>query len=201
MLAGRPLVGVVRKSQELSRIGKQPIKVPGGVKVSQTKDGEGTRIDVEGPKGRLSRPFRSEVSFAVDGDAVVVTRRGDSKFEKSYHGTARALVANMVAGVHQGFRKTLEIQGVGYTAKLAGKSINLQIGFSHPLDLRIPDGLTAETPNATTITISGADKQAVGEFAAQIRRIRPPEPYNGKGIRYQGEQIVRKAGKTFGSGD
>ena len=175
--------------------------MPGGVKVSQMKDGEGTRIDVEGPKGKLRCSFRSEVSFSIDGDVVVVTRQGDAKFEKAYHGTARALVANMVTGVHEGFRKTLEIEGVGYTAKLAGKSISLQIGFCHSVDLPVPEGLTAETPNQTTVTISGADKQAVGEFAAQIRKIRPPEPYNGKGIRYLGERIVRKAGKTFGSAD
>ena len=171
------------------------------MKVSQTKDGGGTRIDVEGPKGKLRRSFRPEVSFSIDGDVVAVTRQGDTKFEKAYHGTARALVANMVTGVHEGFRKTLEIEGVGYTAKLEGKSIILQIGFCHPVDLPVPEGLTAETPNQTTVIITGADKQAVGEFAAQIRKIRPPEPYNGKGIRYQGERIVRKAGKTFGSSD
>ncbi len=171
------------------------------MKVSQTKDGEGTRIDVEGPKGKLRRAFRSEVSFSIDGNVVAVTRKGDAKFDKAYHGTARALVANMVTGVHEGFRKTLEIEGVGYTAKLEGKSIILQIGFCHPVVLPVPEGLTAETPNQTTVMINGADKQAVGEFAAQIRKIRPPEPYNGKGIRYQGERIVRKAGKTFGSAD
>lgn len=185
----------------MSRIGKQPITVPAGVKVSQTKDGGGTRIEVEGPKGKLRRAFRSEVSFSIDGDVVAVTRQGDAKFDKAYHGTARALVANMVMGVHEGFRKTLEIEGVGYTAKLEGKSIILQIGFCHPVVRPVPEGLTAETPNQTTVIINGADKQAVGEFAAQIRKIRPPEPYNGKGIRYQGERIVRKAGKTFGSSD
>ena len=184
----------------MSRIGKQEIKIPSGVKVSQTKDSEGTRIDVQGPNGKLSFPFRSEVSFEI-GEAVEVKRAGDTKFERSYHGTARALVANMRIGVRAGFEKVLEIAGVGYNAKVSGNKIVLQIGFSHPVDIPVPTGLTVEAANPTTLAIKGADKQLVGEFAAQIRKIRPPEPYKGKGIRYRGERILRKAGKTFGSGD
>ena len=185
----------------MSRIGKLPIKIPGGVKVTQSKDAGGTRVQVEGPKGKLFFPFRSEVVFTIEADAVRVDRFGDAKFQKAYHGTARALLANMVTGVCDGFEKTLEIQGVGYTAKLDGKKITLQIGFSHPVHLPILEGLTVEIPNQTTITIKGADKQVVGEFAARIRKIRPPEPYKGKGIRYRGERIKLKAGKTFGSGE
>ena len=185
----------------MSRIGKKPIKVPGGVKVAQSKSDEGTRLDVEGPKGKLSFQFRPEVNFAIDGDVIAVTRNGDAKFERAYHGTARALTANMIQGVTEGFQKTLEIEGVGYNAKLAGKKITLQIGFCHPVDIPIPQGLDVEVPKPTVIGIRGSDRQLVGEFAAKIRRIRPPEPYKGKGIRYEGEQIVRKTGKSFGSGD
>jgi large subunit ribosomal protein L6 len=185
----------------VSRIGKKPIKIPGGVKVSQSKSDAGTKLAVEGPKGKLAFEFRPEVSFSIEGEEVSVTRHGEEKFARSYYGTARALAANMIHGVSQGFEKTLEIEGVGYSAKLGGKQVVLQIGFCHPVEMVIPTGLEVETPNATTITIRGADRQLVGEFAAKIRRIRPPEPYKGKGIRYRGEHIVRKAGKTFGSGD
>lgn len=185
----------------MSRIGKQPVKLLSGVKVSQSKEQGRTHVKVEGPKGKLAFAFRTDVSFDIDDETVTITRAGDSKFERAYHGTARALVANMVTGVSAGFTKTLEIEGVGYNAKVGGKKLTLQIGFCHPIEMTIPEGVTLETPNPTTIVISGADKQIVGEFAAQIRKIRPPEPYKGKGIRYRGEQILRKAGKAFGSGD
>jgi large subunit ribosomal protein L6 len=185
----------------MSRIGKQPVVVPSGVKVKQTADGDGVLVSVEGPKGKLSFPFRKGVEFAVDGDAVRISRSGDATFERAYHGTARALIANMVQGVSQGFEKTLDIEGVGYNAKLEKKNVVLQIGFCHPVIMAVPDGLTVETPKPTQIIVRGPDKQAVGEFAAQVRKIRPPEPYKGKGIRYSGEKIIRKAGKAFGSGE
>ena len=185
----------------MSRIGKQPVQIPSGVKVNASPDGGGTRVRVEGPKGKLDIAIRGEAKVAVEGDNVVVTRAGDTRFERSYHGTARALLANMVHGVSEGFKKSLEIIGVGYQAKLQGKTVVLNIGFCHPVELPVPEGLTIEIPNPTTVHISGPDKQVVGEFAAKIRKIRPPEPYKGKGIRYVGEYVARKTGKTFGSGD
>ena len=184
----------------MSRIGKQPVVIPAGVKLQQKPVDGGCALQVEGPKGKLSFVFRGDVKISVEGDQLKVTRRGDERFERSYHGTARALIANMVEGVTKGFQKNLEIEGVGYNAKLDGKSrLVLQIGYSHPVVLPIPEGLTIQTPKPTAIMVSGPDKQLVGEFAARIRRVRPPEPYKGKGIRYAGEKIIRKAGKTFGS--
>jgi len=185
----------------MSRIGKQPVAVPSGVKVKQTADGDHLLLSVEGPKGKLTFPFRKDVAIAVDADAIRISRSGDAAFERAYHGTARALIANMVQGVSQGFEKTLDIEGVGYNAKLDKKTIVLQIGFCHPVLMGVPEGLTVEIPKPTQIIVRGPDKQAVGEFAAQVRKVRPPEPYKGKGIRYSGEKIIRKAGKAFGSGE
>ncbi len=185
----------------MSRIGKQPVAITAGVKVSPSKHGGGTRISVEGPKGKLQSDFRSDVSIDVEGDSVVVTRHNDETFSRAYHGTARALIANMVRGVSEGFSKRLDIIGVGYNAKLQGKKVVLAIGFCHPVEFDIPKNITVECPTPTTIAISGPDKQAVGEFTSQIRRVRPPEPYKGKGIRYHDEHVVRKQGKAFGSGE
>ncbi len=185
----------------MSRIGKQPVPLPSGVKVTQAKEQDLVRVVVEGPKGKLSFPFRSAVGIVVEGNQVKISRAGDEKFQRAYHGTVRALIANMVEGVSQGFEKRLEIEGVGYNAKVDGKKIVLQIGFCHPVILMVPVGLTVEAPKPTLLVIKGPDKQLVGEFAAEIRKIRPPEPYKGKGIRYAGEHIVRKAGKAFGSGE
>lgn len=185
----------------MSRIGKQPVVIPSGVKVNQQKDGSGVRVSVEGPKGKISFPFRGDVGIEVESGRVVISRKGEEGFERAYHGTVRALIANMVEGVSKGFEKRLEIEGVGYNAKLEGKKLVLQIGFCHPVPLEIPAGLTVETPKPTTVVVKGADKQLVGEFSAQIRKTRPPEPYKGKGIRYSDERIIRKAGKAFGSGE
>lgn len=183
----------------MSRIGKQPVVIPQGVKIQQvTQDGGGV-LRVEGPKGKLSVTVRPEVSVAVEGNAIKVKRRGESAFERAYHGTVRALIANMIEGVTKGFEKRLEIEGVGYNAKVDKKSLVLQIGFCHPVNVPIPDGIAVATPKPTVISVTGPDKQMVGEFAATVRKIRPPEPYKGKGIRYAGEKILRKAGKTFGS--
>ena len=183
----------------MSRIGKKPISVPTSVKVNLAGNG---LVSMEGPNGKISYLFREEakVTFNEQDKKIVVERNGETKFSQAYHGTTRALIANMVHGVAEGFVKTLEIVGVGYNAKLQGKKIVLQIGFCHPVELEVPDDVKIEVPLPTKIIIKSADKQRVGEFAAQIRRIRPPEPYKGKGIRYENETIIRKAGKAFGSG-
>lgn len=185
----------------MSRVGKQPVQIPSGVKVTQTREAGLVRLTIEGPKGKVSFPFREEVSIAVEGGVLSVKRAGEEAFYRAYHGTARALIANMVQGVSQGFEKRLEIEGVGYNAKIEGKKVALEIGFCHKVYLDIPAGITLEAPKPTALIVRGADKQLVGEFAASIRKIRPPEPYKGKGIRYSDEKIVRKAGKAFGSGE
>ena len=167
----------------MSRIGKKPVPIVSGVKVNSSSVEGGTRIAVEGPKGKLDFDFRAEVSIAVED------------------GTARSLLANMVQGVSEGFTRKLEIIGVGYNAQVQGKKLVLQIGFCHPVEMAIPQGLELEVPSPTSITITGVDKQLVGEFAAVVRRVRPPEPYKGKGIRYENEQVKLKAGKAFTSGE
>ena len=172
-----------------------PIEVPKGVDISLA----GKTLSVKGPKGDLSLEVHSEIDVKVDGGVVTVQRPSDLPRHKALHGLVRSLVANMVAGVSDGFSKTLEIVGVGYRAETSEKGIKLQLGFSHPIDYPAPEGVTLECPNLTTIVISGADKQKVGQTAAEIRAFRPPEPYKGKGVRYQGEQVRRKAGKTAGA--
>lgn len=181
----------------MSRIGRQPIPLPTGVKVSLTK----TRVTVTGPKGEASAPIHPSLTVAEEEGRLVVTRPTDSKQHRSLHGLTRSLIASAVTGVVEPFRKSLEIVGVGYTAKLAGKKLTLQIGFCHPVDFDIPEGIEVEVPTNQLIHVTGCDKQRVGQFAANIRKVRPPEPYNGKGIRYQGERVVRKAGKSFVSGE
>jgi large subunit ribosomal protein L6 len=168
------------------------VALPAGVKVKHATEAGRVVVSVEGPKGKLSVPLRPDIAISVDSSAIRVTRKGDTAFERAYHGTARALLANMVRGVSEGFARSLEIEGVGYSAKLEKKNLVLSIGFCHPVTLPIPDGLTLETPKPTQINVKGADR---------IRRVRPPEPYKGKGIRYTGEKIIRKAGKAFGSGE
>ncbi|MEK9506523.1 50S ribosomal protein L6 [Gaopeijia maritima] len=179
----------------MSRIGKQPIARPKGVDV--TLDGQ--TIRVKGSKGELSLDVHPEMSVEVDDGEIRVQRPSDLGRHKALHGLTRSLIANMVEGVTQGFTRTLEIVGVGYKAEAKGKSVTLNLGFSHPVEFEPPEGVTVETPNQTTVVISGPDKQAVGQVAAVIRGFRPPEPYKGKGVRYQGEQIRRKAGKTAGA--
>lgn len=183
----------------MSRIGKLPIEIPSGV----TVDLAGQHVKVKGPKGELEMNVHADMSIGMaDGDGdkrIVVERPTDQKQHRALHGLTRALVANMVLGVHQGFTRTLEIVGVGYRAEKRGNGLVLNLGFSHPIEYAAPDGVTLEAPTPTTIVVSGPDKQAVGHTAAVIRAFRPPEPYKGKGIRYQGEQIRRKAGKTAGA--
>jgi len=179
----------------MSRIGKNPVAVPSGVNV----DVKGRKVSVKGSKGALSIDVPSGVSVAVDGGNIVVSRDGDGRQERALHGLVRALVANMVQGVTTGFERKLEIIGVGFGAKQAGKKLDLTVGYSRPVSLNIPEGVTIALPDATHIAVQGIDKQKVGQFAAEIRAVRKPEPYKGTGIKYEGEQIRRKAGKAFGA--
>ena len=177
----------------MSRIGKQPITVPSGVEVTL----DGNHVTVKGPKGTLERDVPESISVSREGDDLVVTRPDDERANRSLHGLTRSLVANMVAGVSEGFTKELEIVGVGYRAAAAGpRRIDLQLGFSHPVAVDAPEGVEFEVPSPTRITVKGHDKQLVGQVAADIRKIRKPEPYKGKGIRYVDERVLRKAGKS-----
>ena len=177
----------------MSRIGKQPITVPSGVDVSI----DGRRVVVKGPKGTLEHEVPETISVTREGDDLLVTRPDDERTNRSLHGLTRTLVANMVTGVSQGFTRDLEIVGVGYRALPQGPAkIELQLGFSHPVFVEAPDGITFDVPQPTKITVLGADKQLVGQVAADIRKIRKPEPYKGKGIRYSDERVLRKAGKS-----
>src|SRR3954452_17679328 len=182
----------------MSRIGRKPVVVPANVKVSVAD----SRIKVEGPKGTLEWSFRSEIGVRYDetGKQVLVERGDDERQSRALHGLTRSLIANMVEGVTNGYTKKLEIVGVGYQAQLkAANTVALQVGFANQIVLEAPPGVSVVVPDATHITISGTDKQAVGQFAAVVRKVRPPEPYKGKGIRYEGEVVRRKAGKAFGS--
>lgn len=176
----------------MSRIGKMPIPVPAGTEVKI----EGNRVTVKGPKGELSQEFHPDMIIEMEEGSIQVRRPSDSKFHKSLHGLTRSLIANMVEGVTQGFEKNLEIHGVGYRAVAKGRDIELSLGFSHTVLVKAPEGVEFELVTPTKIRIKGADKQKVGEIAAKIRALRKPDPYKGKGIRYAGEQIRRKAGKA-----
>lgn len=179
-----------------SRIGKRPITVPAGVKV----DIKDRTVTVTGPKGTLSRTLRPEVTVSLDNGTLLVQPVGDSKDARSLHGLSRTLVSNMVEGVTSGFSKTLEINGVGYRAAVAGSKLTLQMGYSHPVEIEAPAGITFVVPPGPkpSVVVSGADKQLVGDMAAKVRSVRPPEPYKGKGIKYATETIRRKAGKSGG---
>ena len=176
----------------MSRIGKKPIAIPAGVDVKVN----GQEVTVKGPKGTLTQTFRSEISIAVEGNEIILTRADDEKLSRSLHGLTRTLVANMVEGVLNGYSKSLDIQGVGYRAAKQGKNLVLNLGYSHQVIVPEIDGITIDVPNPNQVVISGADKQAVGQFAAEVREKRPPEPYKGKGIRYTGEYVRRKEGKA-----
>ena len=176
----------------MSRIGKQPIEVPSGVDVTV----EGTHVTVKGPRGTLEQRFHDEVRILKDDGVIRIERTAEDGFHRGLHGLTRTLVANMVEGVTKGYEKRLEIVGVGYRAALKGRDLDLALGFSHPVAVKAPEGIEFEVPAPNRITIRGNDKQAVGEIAANIRKIRKPEPYKGKGIRYLGEQVKRKAGKA-----
>ena len=176
----------------MSRIGNKVITLPADVEVSQ----EGTVVTVKGPKGTLSREIAPQITMTVEGSEVTFTRASDDNKTKALHGTTRANVANMVEGVSTGFTKTLKLVGVGYRAAKSGSKLTLSVGYSHPVDFEDREDLTIEVPDALTIKISGISKQKVGDFAAEIRAVRAPEPYKGKGIRYEGEVVRRKEGKT-----
>ena len=177
----------------MSRIGRAPIAVPAGVVVTIA---DGNVVTVKGPLGELTQTFHSELTIALDGATLTVSRPNDEKENRALHGLTRTLLANMVEGVTKGFAKKLEIVGVGYRAEKQGTRLNLGLGYSHPVVFEETNGIKFEVPDATTIIVKGIDKQAVGQMAAVIRAKRPPEPYLGKGIKYEGEHIRRKAGKT-----
>jgi len=179
----------------MSRVGKMPVAIPKGVDVELA----GGTVTVKGPKGELGLDVHPTMKVTVDDGEIRVERPSDQKQHRALHGLTRALLANMVEGVTAGFSKTLEIVGVGYRAEMKGKKLNLSLGFSHPIDYQPVEGVSIECPNQTTVVISGPDKQKVGQAAAEIRGFRPPEPYKGKGVRYQGERVRRKAGKTAGA--
>jgi large subunit ribosomal protein L6 len=176
----------------MSRIGVRPVVIPKDVKVNVTKQA----IEVQGPKGKLEFPISLRISVAVEDSKIKVSRVGN-KNDRALHGLTRAMIANMIKGVSAGFEKQLEMVGVGYRAQLAGKKLTMQLGFSHPVEYIVPAGITIEVPKPTNITVKGINKQEVGQAAANIRGFLPPEPYKGKGIRYVGEQVRRKAGKAM----
>jgi len=175
----------------MSRIGKRPVTIPSGV----TANIDNGLLSVKGPKGTLSMGLSDLVEYKLKDGEISVTPANDSQKARAYWGMQRTMVSNLVEGVTEGFTKTLEIAGVGYRAQAQGKKLKLQLGFSHDVDLDVPEGLEVKTPDQTTVEISGIDKQAVGQFAAEIREFRKPEPYKGKGIKYRGEYIFRKEGK------
>lgn len=176
----------------MSRIGKRPIPVPNNVTVTIADQ----HVAVKGPKGELSRILPGEVEVVQEGDTLLVNRRSESRVARQRHGLCRTLVANMVEGVSQGFQRRLEIQGVGYRAQVQGRNLVLSVGYSHPVQIEPPEGIQLAVENNTNVVVSGTNKEIVGNIAAQIRAVRPPEPYKGKGIRYAGEVVRRKAGKA-----
>lgn len=176
----------------MSRVGRMPVEIPAGVDVKIN----GQEVTVKGPKGTLAETFHKNMSIKKEGNTLIVTRPNDEKLNRSLHGLTRALLNNMIIGVTQGFEKTLEIAGVGFRAQKQGKKLVLTLGFSHPVEVEEPDGITIEVPSPDKIIVKGANKQVVGQVAAKIREKRPPEPYKGKGIKYAGEFIIRKEGKT-----
>lgn len=176
----------------MSRIGSKPVDLPDGVDVEV----DGAKVKVKGSKGELNRTFHERIGFDIDDGVVTVTRPDDTRESKALHGLSRNLFYNMVTGVSNGFTKELEIQGVGYRATLKGRDLELLVGFSHPVVVEAPEGITFDVPEQTKVIVSGIDKEMVGQMAANIRKVRPPEPYKGKGIRYAGEYVRRKAGKA-----
>lgn len=179
----------------MSRIGNKTITVPAGVEVTINA---GNEVVVKGPKGTLTRTFNPKLGINLEDGVITVTRPNDEKHMKQLHGTTRALLSNMVEGVSQGFTRTLELVGIGYRSAVSGNKLTLNVGYSHPVEFTIDSDVTVEAKSATELVVSGIDKQRVGEWAANIRAVRKPEPYKGKGIRYKGERILRKVGKTAG---
>jgi large subunit ribosomal protein L6 len=176
----------------MSRVGKKPIEVPAGVTVMI----EGSKVTVKGPKGELSRTFNPDIKVELEENVVNITRPSDAKDHRALHGTTRALIANMVEGVSKGFERNLELIGVGYRAQKQGKKLVLNVGYSHPVEIEPEEGIEIDVPANTKVSVKGIDKERVGATAANIRAVRSPEPYKGKGIRYEGEYVRRKEGKT-----
>ena len=176
----------------MSRVGKKPIELPEGVTVTN----DNNTVTVKGPKGELTRTFNKDMKIEIEGSVINITRPSDSKEHRTNHGTTRALLANMVEGVSKGFEKSLELIGVGYRAQKQGNKLVLNVGYSHPVEMVPEDGVEIEVPSNTKVIVKGVSKERVGALAANIRDVRPPEPYKGKGIRYEGEYIRRKEGKT-----
>ncbi|WP_422121864.1 50S ribosomal protein L6 [Planococcus sp. X10-3] len=177
----------------MSRVGKKPIEVPTDVTITF---GDKNEVTVKGPKGELSRTFNKDITISLEDNVLTLTRPSDSKDHRTNHGTSRALLANMVTGVSQGFERTLELVGVGYRAQLQGKKLVLNVGYSHPVEFTPEEGVEVEVPGNTKVIVKGINKERVGALASNIRATRPPEPYKGKGIRYEGEKVRRKEGKT-----
>ena len=181
----------------MSRIGQIPVTIPDGV----TVDVEQGAVRIKGPKGELRQVLSGGLEAKVDGSQLTIERPDDLAQSRALHGLYRALCNNMVEGVTKGFERRLEVVGVSYSAQVQGNKLRVQVGYSHPVDLEIPKGLNVTTPTTTQIVVAGIDKQQVGHFAAMVRRVQPPEPYKGKGVRYVGEEIIRKAGKSFVGGE
>lgn len=176
----------------MSRVGKKPIEIPSGVTVTL----DGSNVTVKGPKGELTRSFNPDIKINIEENVINITRPSDVKEHRALHGTTRALISNMVEGVSKGFEKSLELIGVGYRAQKQGSKLVLNVGYSHPVEFEAEEGLEIEVPSNTKVVVKGTSKERVGAFAANIRGVRPPEPYKGKGIRYEGEYVRRKEGKT-----
>lgn len=176
----------------MSRIGKAPIEVPAKVDIAI----DGNTVTVKGPRGELKRTFRPEIEIARDGNVITLTRRSEDRTSRSLHGLTRTLLNNMIVGVNEGFTKNLEMVGVGYRAQVQGNKLVMQLGYSHPIELDFPPGVEVVVEGNTKLTIKGHDKESLGDFCAKIRSYRPPEPYKGKGVRYAGERVRRKAGKS-----
>ncbi|MBT2758928.1 50S ribosomal protein L6 [Mesobacillus foraminis] len=176
----------------MSRVGKKPIEIPAGVTVTN----ENNHVTVKGPKGELSRSFNQDIQISIEENVITITRPSDVKEHRALHGTTRAVLSNMVEGVSKGFERSLDLIGVGYRAAKQGKKLVLSVGYSHPVEIEAEEGLEIEVPSNTKVIVKGADKERVGALAANIRGVRPPEPYKGKGIRYEGEFVRRKEGKT-----
>ena len=179
----------------MSRIGNNPLELPKGVSYTRA----GTSVTVKGPKGEVVFHCPDSVEIGQEDNTVVATRRNNSKMARAAHGTVRRILENCVKGVVEPYKRSLEVVGVGYQVRLSGRQLGLKVGFANEIVLTVPDGVTVTLPSATKIEVTGCDKQKVGQFAANVRRVRPPEPYNGKGIRFDGERIQRKAGKSFSS--
>ncbi|MED3623408.1 50S ribosomal protein L6 [Neobacillus thermocopriae] len=176
----------------MSRVGKKPIEIPAGVTVTLNNN----TVTVKGPKGELTRTFNPDMNINIEENVITISRPSDVKEHRALHGTTRAVIANMIEGVSKGFEKSLELIGVGYRAQKQGNKLVLNVGYSHPVEIEPEKGLEIEVPSNTKVTVKGADKERVGALAANIRQVRPPEPYKGKGIRYEGEYVRRKEGKT-----